>query len=276
MLKLDLPEVKDLKTLETLCKQPQWLAHKTTWQTAYVAYELANGNPLVVKAAAFAADVGEAQRKLYDNRKSGGPIRRIRNTTGLKCCPMCGSGTTGTLDHYLPRTTYPEFSIFSRNLVPTCSHCNSGEKGTTVTGEDAEYFLHPYFDTLADGPIWQIRFERPLDAVRFTPVSDPFLVGEPAKRVAFHITKLLGEQFTRWIDMEWEGLPQRVRDRLEHHDVITAADAELEIKKQLREALGSDGLNSWPAAFLRGVLYDAEAIAHIATLATALDTSPLP
>ncbi|MBU1376327.1 MAG: hypothetical protein KKE02_14725 [Alphaproteobacteria bacterium] len=276
MLKLDPPDENDLKTLGRLCKQPEWSAHKSAWENAYTAYKIAAGNPWIVKSVVFAEDIGAAQQKLYDNRKQGGAIRRIRDTAGLKCCPMCGSGTTGTLDHYLPRAVYPEFSIFSLNLVPACSHCNSGEKGSTITGDDDEYFLHPYFDTLAQSAIWQIRFERPLAAVRFTPVPSPDLAGVPAKRVAFHIGELLGGQFNRSMDTEWEALPQRLRDRLEHLADIRPADAALEIRRQLRDVIGSDGVNSWPAAFLRGVLADPEVVAHMATLATPLVAAALP
>ena len=36
-------------------------------------------------------------------------------------CPFCGISESSTLDHYLPKEQYPEFSVFPKNLVPSCA-----------------------------------------------------------------------------------------------------------------------------------------------------------
>lgn len=72
-------------------------------------------------------------------------------------CPMCGFGEVSTLDHYLPRTTFPEFAILALNLVPACGRCNQ-LKGTHVGLEPGLQFLHPFFDSLAVVPILECRF----------------------------------------------------------------------------------------------------------------------
>ena len=59
-------------------------------------------------------------------------------------CPMCGFGEASTLDHYLPLTQYPEFSVFAMNLVPACARCNQ-LKGDSVGKIPAEQFLHSFF-----------------------------------------------------------------------------------------------------------------------------------
>ncbi len=62
-------------------------------------------------------------------------------------CPFCaGIGHVRTLDHYLPKAKYPEFSILPSNLVPSCRDCNMGAKGASITANIGEQFLHPYFD----------------------------------------------------------------------------------------------------------------------------------
>jgi hypothetical protein len=64
-------------------------------------------------------------------------------------CPFCGIGESSTLDHYLPKENYPEFAIMSRNLVPSCSPCNT-RKSRLVVDEDTNVrlFLHPYYDVI--------------------------------------------------------------------------------------------------------------------------------
>lgn len=61
-------------------------------------------------------------------------------------CPYCTILSTQTLDHYLPKKTYPEFSILSQNLVPSCGTCNKPRDFRTKTGERA--LIHPYFDNI--------------------------------------------------------------------------------------------------------------------------------
>lgn len=61
-------------------------------------------------------------------------------------CPLCGIGEPSTLDHYLPKEEFPEFSIFSKNLIPICSPCNSSYKGVKWIENGKRLFIHTYFD----------------------------------------------------------------------------------------------------------------------------------
>jgi hypothetical protein len=60
-------------------------------------------------------------------------------------CPFCGIGTVNTLDHYLPKTHFPVFSVTPNNLVPACSWCQ-GEKREYFPSTKAGQIIHPYFD----------------------------------------------------------------------------------------------------------------------------------
>lgn len=62
-------------------------------------------------------------------------------------CPYCRIGEPETLDHYLPKALFPEFSIFSLNLVPVCGRCNN-LKSDSFLDSGCRSFLHPYFDLL--------------------------------------------------------------------------------------------------------------------------------
>ena len=56
---------------------------------------------------------------------------------------------TSTLDHYLPKEQNPQFAIFSENLVPACSRCNTLKRDKIVDeGIGVRLFLHPYFDNI--------------------------------------------------------------------------------------------------------------------------------
>lgn len=72
-------------------------------------------------------------------------------------CPYCRIERPYTLDHYFDKSNYPEFSVFTNNLIPCCSTCNN-EKGTDIIDEnDNRLFIHFYYDTL---PTTQFLFFR--------------------------------------------------------------------------------------------------------------------
>ena len=75
-------------------------------------------------------------RAIYDSLLSRAPLGR---------CPFCGMGHASTLDHYLPKTKYPQLSVVPLNLVPSCKDCNTG-KSTAVATTAESQSLHPYYD----------------------------------------------------------------------------------------------------------------------------------
>ena len=60
-------------------------------------------------------------------------------------CPFCSQGVAYTLDHFLPKGRFPEFSIYPNNLVPCCRDCNSA-KGEYYSNLKQEQLIHPYYD----------------------------------------------------------------------------------------------------------------------------------
>lgn len=77
-----------------------------------------------------------ARKAYYDVLLSRAPLGK---------CPFCGFGHASTLDHYLPKTTYPQLSVVPSNLVPSCKDCNTGKSAFVATTEETQS-LHPYFD----------------------------------------------------------------------------------------------------------------------------------
>ena len=75
-------------------------------------------------------------RKIYDE---------IMNLAPNGKCPFCGLGHVSTLDHYLPKSKFPFFSVLPINLVPSCKDCNTG-KGANLAINAENQPLHPYFD----------------------------------------------------------------------------------------------------------------------------------
>jgi hypothetical protein len=75
-------------------------------------------------------------RYFYDSILALAPLGR---------CPFCGFGHASTLDHYLPKSKYPQLSVLPLNLIPCCKDCNLVKLADVVLTQDQQC-LHPYFD----------------------------------------------------------------------------------------------------------------------------------
>ena len=86
---------------------------------------------------------GRGGRHIYDAVMGLAPNSR---------CPYCGHRRVRQLDHFLPKSKYPAFSVTPLNLVPSCSDCNKDKlAGDAARLEDLP--LHPYFDNV-DHQTW--------------------------------------------------------------------------------------------------------------------------
>ncbi len=62
-------------------------------------------------------------------------------------CPYCGYlRDIEELDHFLPKSKYPQFSILTSNLIPSCKTCNQTYKKSSFATCYKEQIIHPYID----------------------------------------------------------------------------------------------------------------------------------
>lgn len=241
--------------LATLCADPLFVPQHANWRQAYRNYRRRRGNGFALtEGAAFPDDVAAAQRKLYGNRRGGPRFRAVREQR-LPGCARCGAPVTGHLDHHLPETGYPEYSLLLANLVPTCGYCNSGAKQAKVTGSHwPERFLHPYFDRFAQKPLWRVTVDDPV-ALKFTPRAEPFLRKRLSALVQFNLDNLLTWQFTNYETNIWKSLPAKVA-RKATGSVVNMADLDAALSDLEFSAVATHGVNGWEAALLRGIKDD--------------------
>lgn len=81
----------------------------------------------------------------------------LAESLDINTCTYCNRNYTNTVitdkntkitrpqfDHYFDKKTYPLLALSFYNLIPSCSICNSGIKGTEPM--DLDKHLHPYLD----------------------------------------------------------------------------------------------------------------------------------
>ena len=138
-------------------------------------------------------DMKKAYKSLTKPKTKGKEIYdRIKLADQSQICPFCGHRSIVYIDHFLPKSRYPHFSITPINLVPICYECNSrAGKGSLYPTSDDSQFLHPYFDDF-DDDVWlkaSVKNTFPLTISYFTrkPLSWNDI---KHKRIVYHFTKL--------------------------------------------------------------------------------------
>lgn len=82
-------------------------------------------------------------------------------------CQYCTIGEVGSLDHILPKDTYPEFSVNAKNLFPCCSKCNS-KKSSCVTIAGIKQHLNLYLDELPEEQYLFVEIDDIGDTIKLT------------------------------------------------------------------------------------------------------------
>ncbi|MBF0192892.1 MAG: hypothetical protein HQL99_17405 [Magnetococcales bacterium] len=188
--------------------------------------------------------------RMVPKRATGRPIYdRIMSAPAHRRCPLCGLGTVNTLDHFLPKTHFPIFSVTPNNLVPACTWCQ-GKKleyySTTAGGQ----LLHPYFDDV-DNEVWlvaEVVVGAPV-VFRYSACPPDHWAPSTKARVATHLEKL---NLPLLFSLNAGSRLTEIRARLEKPlQKEGGADA---VREHLIEELSSmeeDHKNSWSAAMYR-------------------------
>lgn len=127
---------------------------------AYKEYEVAAPEVGGLKVATLTDYQKEAMRHAFmvDTKPMTTLRGNLLERQSVARCPFCGISESSTLDHYLPKEHYPEFSIFPKNLVPSCAVCNTRKRdGILVKGTDVRMFLHPCYDDIPNAEFLAVR-----------------------------------------------------------------------------------------------------------------------
>ncbi|WP_413991180.1 HNH endonuclease [Labrys okinawensis] len=136
--------------------------------TAYQSYEDAVPEVGELDEAPLTDAQQEAMRHAFNVETA--PMTALRGDLlkriSVARCPFCGISESSTLDHYLPKEQYPEFSVFPKNLVPSCAVCNTRKRDRILDeGTNVRMFLHPCYDVIPDIAFLRVRARMEGDAL---------------------------------------------------------------------------------------------------------------
>lgn len=200
-----------------------------------------------------------------ENSVQGPVLRAMRRQHGLNFCPACGEpGKPNTLDHYLPKTSYPHFCITPLNLFPMCDACQDLKDTKTGDANNPRFFIHPYFDMFVANQVIELVIRPPFATPTFRLRTLPGLTADQTALVDCHVRELQIEQrFADYFRGQYLRLLRNVISlRASGQDVRAALAG-------FRDAVAPDGANVWDHVFYAATVADAELMAY-------LENDPLP
>lgn len=240
----------DVGLVESVAAQyPEIAPFKEQIRAAYGQYIESRCNSLAPIALDDAARRGLRTAYGSESKRAGLDwISRVRNDHDHNYCPVCGGAGARTVEHHLPQAHFPEFCVYSRNLVPCCHACNT--KRGDVNGPGADWTLHPYFDHAVLGsPLVYVSVQGPWEVPLFRLKVIESLNEDVFLKVENHLEKSLDlGLFGSWVRGEWTDL--RLVKAPQYRDASS-------FKQGLRSELNAEAQrnwNSWGAALIRGVL----------------------
>lgn len=269
MRRLDTPAANDDEALNQLTSrgkhQKAVSARRADIRQQYKIYQESQGNPWLLPVTNAFDDIKPSLHSLY---KSPPPhfvyIDELRHST-QGACPVCGGASAATLDHHLPKDIFPQFSLYSRNLVPACNRCNH-VKGVRYLGANVgERGVHPYFDDFVASQVLEARFTAPWQAPKLT-IAPLNVTGTELLAVQWQIENIiLHAGIERTLFSLWGRLVQDPKRalRLKQIPENAAELAHLLIDTASGIAHMNMSENDWNAVFYHGVATSPGAAAYV-------------
>lgn len=270
MKKLDLPPYLDSIIINQLANNstlrgtsyPYLLNNLTLIHSQYTHYINNNGNALNIVSRPISNDLKTGLIKNYNS-----PPKELKHLTDLRnsspdICPMCGSNHAGTLDHLMPKENFPEWAVFSWNLVPACE-CNT-KRGQTLIGNrtNNERILHPYFDTVLGNRNISCTII-PEDDYRIVLITiDCIATGTDFNAIQFHIEEVVKKAgIINWLEKQWIKIyqePTTVIQTLDEDRIINdTTELTQLLEKFLKRLDKRHGTpNNWESVLIHGILKD--------------------
>lgn len=266
---LDLPSIDDPTLVDKIVsertKNPNKLfftTYKPDWKIRIAEYMSKFGNAEKINVSTIAAADKDKFINLY-TRPIGtlktNIIDILRDHT-LASCPFCSeAGRPTTLDHFLPKEKYPEFSFLSNNLVPACDACQGADaKGSKVlNGKGKRIFLHPYYDIPSGIEIMVLTIKAPYSKGTDFELNVNEELDTGLKKLSKrHLKELnIEDRYRRWFKSEFLRLKKLVLGLLEQGESFEKVLFFLETA----HAQGLlKGINYWDTVFYKSVLSNSD------------------
>lgn len=194
-------------------------------------------------------------------------VKARRHEHGLYACPYCGHPfKPDTIDHFIPKEKWPEYSIFPNNLVPQCKYC------MPIKGQNyhckytlSAMYLHPFYNDILSKINFNVNVEFSSESANFiVGFSAPELDAQQKERAIRHLQELqVKRRFREYCEETYQ--------RWKHKRRLNKFDVRDSFMARYREnGSGAKILHNWKAAFYKGILQNQELIDYLDSLPVAV------
>lgn len=245
---------------------------KLALKQQYNNYSENHGNPFLINAQPLHLDTAAALQKKYASSASDfNYIHDIRHHLSGKCCPLCGYQGTVQVDHFLPVTEYPEFYIYSDNLVPACK-CNQTKSKKIKGTHPNERFLHPYFDVALKERLLRIKFDK-LN-IESEELTIHLELNIPSTHASYQTAKyhldniIIHTEICEYLEKEFESLIKNPNLALLRHWKKNGNSSEIDLRQTIKTVLEihddtTESLNNWNSILFFSILNDPLALSYV-------------
>lgn len=187
----------------------------------------------------------------YDNSRESmsklhSKIIEANNGEIVLKCPICELRDATDLDHYVPRQLFPEFSVLSYNLIPTCHKCNN-KKSTEWRDGGKRLFFNAYYDTPTDELLFDVTVKQENNLLRMELSLKSFAHPKKETRLALSTIKSLdlmpyvNQKINEKFDTELKNIIRRRK-----HSKVTDDEFLQTEKEILEDGIGDiNDVNNW-------------------------------
>lgn len=194
-------------------------------------------------------------------------LDKLRRGHNLLFCPCCGEpGKPTTLDHYLPKTAYPELAIVIANLTPMCNECQQNKSSDYHDENGNKIYIHPYFYSIE-----QVNLSINIEPPYATPTFELIILEDEDDNELYELLRRhingvnFVERFDEFCRNEYMQLLRAMS--LERQDA--QPDRASRIVFRFKRKYEGQSPNRWEAIFYRGILNNTDLLDY-------LDNSSLP
>jgi len=197
--------------------------------------------------AQLSASAAKAFLRAY---RGAAQIEQLRKNIlkAARFCPYCGIDIPYTLDHYVPKASFPEYAVYPDNLIPCCGECNL-RRGDRWLDGGKRLHVNMYFDRISAVRILLAHIQVKDGSVDVTYRIDP--ARGAGKFMALYVRhvgslKLLG-RFRQRAGMELEEWEIKLK-RNRYGAKVGPAALRQELRRDAAAAEQLHGVNHWLTA----------------------------
>lgn len=203
-------------------------------------------------------------RKHYEHQvQSLEFIEEIRHHLSAGVCPTCGSQSSSTTDHVLPKAAWPVYSFFSKNLVPACDQCNRKKSDKFFGDAEGARPIHPYYDDFLLGRVAVAKLSPPYANPLVDIVAVSGLPAQVATVVDWHLAEVVRKTSVAATLLErWLNICRS--PELSYVGLAYGASMEEAVEKELQACdVRHQTPNNWESMLQAGIHGDPDAIAYL-------------